>query len=195
MEEKRISINAFEKVMNDTYIPTETFIWNELEIVVKKTLTFKEMFEFVNDVVNTCFSEGENEHVPHVKEFMKRVCLVEKYTNLTLPKSTEKSYNLLYRTDVVEKILEHIDCVQYHEICNAIDEKINSTLKANIDAINRQIDQIFSSFNTLQEQMDAIFGNISQEDVTSLMKTLAENGGFDEKKIVDAYLDNKGAKQ
>ena len=33
---KKISVNAFEKAMKDTYTPTETFDWNGIEVTALK---------------------------------------------------------------------------------------------------------------------------------------------------------------
>ena len=99
---KKISVNAFQKVMKETYSPTYTFDWNGIEVTVNKTLSLKDMLEFVDDVVKSCFTEETNRYLPEVKDFVIRVCILEKYANFTMPQNVENQYELVYCTDAVQ---------------------------------------------------------------------------------------------
>lgn len=183
---KKISVNAFERAMHDNYTPTETFLWNDIEITVKKTLSFKEMFAFVDKVVNCCFANDTNSYMPEVEDFMKRVCVLEKYANFTMPSNLEAQYALVYQTDAVERVLEHVNYIQYEEICFAATTKISNLAQANIEAINTQMNKLYSAFEGLQTQFTDLFGDINSTDIRNMTNAII-NGELDEEKLVKAY--------
>lgn len=185
---KKISVNAFEKVMNETYnTPTESFDWNGIEVTVKKTLSLKEMLEFVDGVVKSCFTEDTNTYMPEIRNFATNVCVLEKYANLTMPRSVAKQYELIYQTNIVDEILAYINQKQFDEIRVAITKKIDHIAQANIEAVTKQMNELYSSFDNLQTQFAALFDGISGEDIQAMTTALMSNS-LDEEKIVKAYI-------
>lgn len=185
---KRISVNAFEKVMKETYIPTEVFDWNGIEVTVKKTLSLKEMLEFVDSVVKSCFTKDTDTYMPEIKEFATKVCILEKFANFTMPNNAESQYALVYHTDAVSRVLEHINVGQFNEICDAIDKKTNNIAQANIEAVNRQMNELYNAFDNLQNEIASMFNGVSNDDIRAVAGAVA-NGGIDNEKLVAAYLD------
>lgn len=183
---KRISVNAFEKVMKDIYIPTEVFDWNGIEVTVKNTLSFKEMLEFVDSVVKSCFMKDTNAYTPEIKDFVTKVCILEKYANFTMPKSVEAQYSLVYQTDAVARVLNYVNPQQLNEICDAITKKIDNLAQANIEAVNKQMNELYNAFDNLQSQLASLFDGVNNGDILALTSALA-NGTFDEEKLVKAY--------
>lgn len=183
---KRISVNAFERAMSNNYTPTETLMWNDIEITIKKTLSLKEMLTFVDRVVKSCFANDSNSYMPEVEDFMRRVCVLEKYANFTMPSNLENQYALVYQTDAFDRVLEHINYEQYDEICFAITDKIRNLAQANIEALHTQINKLYNAFDGLQTQFADLFGNISSEDIRSVTNAIVK-GGVDEEKLVEAY--------
>lgn len=191
---KKVSVNEFEKSIMDSYIPSESVTWNGIEINIKKTLSLKEVMTFVGGVTNSCFTTEENIYTPEVKDFAIKYCIIEMYTNITLPANTEKKYDLIYRSDIIPTVLKHINNEQYCEIIRAIDSKIGSIVQANTEAIRKQLNEMHTaleSLNSLQEKASNMFSGISSEDITNLIKTVTTLGGdgkLDENKLVQAYL-------
>jgi hypothetical protein len=182
---KKISITTLEKTMAD-YVPTTTFEWRGIEITVNKTLSLEDMMLFVNNVTSLCFRESDGEYLPEIKDCVIKSCIVELYTNLTLPSNISRKYDLLYRTDVINAIVEHINQVQFREIIDAIDCKIDNVAQANIEVTNRQITELYTTFNSLQERIEGIFSGVTQEDLVNLVSAMG-NGAIDEEKLVQAY--------
>lgn len=185
---KRISINALEKVMKETYDNTHMLDWHGLEVTIKKTLSLKEMLEFVNSVVNSCFSNDEiSVYNPEVKDFAIKISILQKYTNFTLPKNSETKYELLYKTDVIPCVLKCINAEQFFEICTSIDKKIENVAQANIEAVNKQMVELMSAFENLQTQMGELFDGVENSDMPALLKALS-GGTLDEDKFVQAFI-------
>lgn len=183
---ERISVNAFENVMKETYEPTEKFNWNGIEVTVKKNLSLNEMLEFVNIVVSTCFSNESNSYMPEVRDFATRICILDKYANFTMPKNIKTQYELVYCTDAVEQVLQHVNSNQFNEIELSISKKIDNMSQANIEAVNKQMNELFNEFNNLQNSLASLFDGIENIDIRAFAGAIS-NGGIDEEKLVKAY--------
>lgn len=191
---KKISVNAFEKAMKDTYIPSEVFEWNGIEVTVKKNLSLKEMMEFVDNTARSCFAADTNTYLPEVKDFIIKTCVLEKYANFTMPNNVELQYALVYQTDIAENVLLHINQAQYAEICAAIDKKIENIVQINVEDITKQINEIHSMFDNLGSQIENLFKGIDNNDMRAIAGALA-NGGLNEEKLIEAYTKLNGEKR
>lgn len=184
---KKISINAFEKVMKETE-NTAVFDWHGIEITITKVLPLKEMLSFVDYVVNACIGD-DGSYYPEVRDFAFNVAVLEKYANFTTPKNVEFAYDLIYRTDAVLCVLAHIDEWQIEEIHSAIERKIDYKLRANTDALHAQMEELYSVLADITGKMEDTFLGVNPEDFGKLAKAI-EGGEIDEKKIADAWIEN-----
>ena len=187
---KRITINAFEKVMKENYQPIVEVEWNGLTIEIKRTLSFAEMMGFISGVVAACYNAETGMYTPDVKSFAIKIMVLENYANFTMPSNPEKMYELTYCTDALDAVMPYINQVQFREICDSIDERLDYITSASIEAANKQIAEMFSSMDGIQEQLSSLFGKVSDEDIKSLVGVLV-NGKFDEEEIVKAVLNEK----
>ena len=184
---KKISINAFDKIVKETYTPTTTVEWRGQEIIVKRNLSFKEMMEFVDSVTKTCFTISTNTYMPEVKDFAVKSNILEKYANFTLPNNIEHRYELIYSSDAIETVLNYVSHQQFNEIMASIDAKINNLAQSNIEAMNKQMNELYTAFANLQSQMEGMFAGVNPDNFNALIGAFG-NGGLDEEKLVDAYL-------
>lgn len=184
---KKITVNAFERVMKETYTPTETFDWNGVEVIVKKTLSLKEMLEFVDTVVKSCFTDTEGVYIPEVKDFILKACVLEKYANFTMPRNLETQYDLIYHTDALERVLGYVNVQQFNEICCAINAKIEHQAQANVEAAHKQMNALFDAFDSLQTQLGGVFAGVGENDVRAVVDALSQ-GALDEEKLARAYI-------
>lgn len=188
---KRISITAFEKIMDATRTQTKLVPWHDIEIEIKYSLTLKDVFNFVNTVTESCFTEDTNKYIPEVKDFVIKCCILELYANFTLPSHLERKYELVYGTDAVDTVVQHINNTQLREIIESINDKVDNIAQANVEAINRQMNELYAAFNNLQEQFMNIFSGIESDDFANLIKA-ASSGAIDEEKLVRAYVNYQG---
>ncbi len=184
---KKISVNAFENAMKDTYTPTETFDWNGIEVTVKKNLSLKEMLEFVDSVVKSCFTKDTNAYMPEIKDFATKVCILEKYANFTMPRNVETQYTLIYQTDAVERVLGYVNPQQFNEICVAIAKKVENLAQANIEAVTKQMNELYASLDNMQTQFSKVFDGIDEGSISEIINAFG-NGVIDEEKLAKAVL-------
>lgn len=191
---KKVSVNAFEAAVTNSYEPLKVIEWNGIEIVIKKTISLKEMLEFVDGVTKSCFNEDTNAYRPEAKDFAIKIYVLEKYANFTLPKNIEMKYDLIYQSDIVSCVISHINVEQYNEIVSAINNKVDNLAQANVEAINSQMNELYNSFNNLQEKIGEIFSGVNPEDVKEIMGYLSDGRAFDSDKIVEVYNQVAGYK-
>lgn len=187
---KKISINAWEQVMKNTYTHAYAVDWNGVEVTIINTLSMKEMLAFVDNVVRSCFTQDTITYIPEVKDFAIKSNLVEMYTNVSLPSNLSTRYDLIYRTDLVEVILKNINIAQYSEMFSAIEDKIANIAQANIEATHRQMNELYAAFDNMQKQIAEMFAGIGADDMTKLMSAIT-NSALDERKLVEAYAEHQ----
>lgn len=184
---KKISINALERVMKDNYEPTISIEWCGLEITIKKTLSLTEVIKFVEDVAETCFAEGTNDYIPEVIDFAIKSNVLEMYTNLSLPKSNDARYALIYQTDVFDEIIKYINTVQFDEMRDSINEKLKYRSSNLLAKFNEQINDVLGSVEELGNNISNIFEGIDKETIANIAQALA-NGNFDEQKFIESDM-------
>ena len=121
--EKRISISVMDKIIKEHFENTTTEQWYGIEVQIKKTLSFTEMMEFVNDVVLSCFQE-DGGFVPEVMDFAIRSNILSKYANFSLPDKLEHRYEIIYMTDIIDLVCSRINGAQLNEIVAYINRKV-----------------------------------------------------------------------
>ena len=177
--EKRISISVMDKIIKEHFENTTTEQWYSIEVQIKKTLSFTEMMEFVNDVVLSCFQE-DGGFVPEVMDFAIRSNILSKYANFSLPDKLEHRYEIIYKTDIIDLVCSRINGAQLNEIVASINRKVEFLCNSNALMIKRQVNDLISAFNDLQAR--------TSDDIAKLANVLS-SGELDEGKIVEAYLD------
>lgn len=187
---KKISINAFDKVKSEYYTPIKVVEWRGIEVTIKPTLSLVNMIEFVSQVSKGCFDINNATFMPELKDFAIKTCILEKYTNFTLPINVEHQYELLYCTDVVDMVLQHINIQQFEEMIAAIDDKVMHMAQANIESIHSQMTELYSAFDGLQKNFENLFAGINPDDLTGILKSL-NNEQFTDEGIVKAYMQQK----
>ena len=184
-------IIKFDDILNNIN-NTETIEWNGYTISIKRTLSLREVMEFVDNVVDTCFSSDEGIYTPEVLDFAIRYNVLVKYAGIELPDDAFKGYDICCQTDLYDEILRHIDYNQFISMEDAIDKNIEYRTNENVAAATRQMNEAYSAFKGLEDKLLELFGNIDKDSISKLVSALSENGfGFDEEKLVKAVIDNK----
>ncbi len=166
---------------------------NGVELEINPYLPFYEMMEMVGDVVGSCF-HGDGDYYPELMDFAFRTNVLLRYTNLLLPDDLEKKYNMVYGTDFVEFVLEHVHQNQLKAIIKAINKKIEYLCSANMNALRSEAARLLESIDRLNDQATEVFTGISADDLKRLIGVVNEYGRFDEEKVVKA-LTEKGKEE
>ena len=177
----RIDASTLVEVVNKIEEQTTEFEWNDMSVVVNRTLPMETMLEFVDYVVKTCFSD-DGEYLPEVKDFAIKSCLLEMYANFDLPTDLPTRYAVIYNSDIVDAVLNRIEGRQFGEIINAIEQKIANLAQANVQMVYAQMNRINDEFENLQNNIAALFTGVEQDDIKKLVNAIS-NGNIDEVRL------------
>ena len=192
MSENKISIEEFKKVVAEDFEHVVDVDWRGLTLHIKKCLSLEEMMTFVSDVVSSCFAENTNEYLPEIKDFSTRCCILENYAGFILPKSLGEKYEMVYNSDIVSFVVQYVEHMQFNAMLAAIDHKIEHQAQNNIEALNKQMNEVVAGLSALEKNLSSIFGGVDNETITKIAGAIAD-GSFDESKLVKAFTENAGS--
>jgi len=188
-KESRISINKLESVLKENVVVVPMRGNEDVNITIRRTLPLKDMMQFVKDVVSSCVDAETATYIPEIKEFAIRSGILTMYANFNLPSNAEKQYELLYCTDVLCQVMEHINQKQLHEIEVAIDAHIDHEVKMIETVLAAKTNEMMMRIEAMVEQFETAFGGISSDDFNGVVKKLSEMGTMTEASIAKAVLD------
>lgn len=189
-EQKIIAAEKMMEIMNDRFLSEETIDYYGEELVVKNTIPFEIFCIIVRKVSDICFNKDTGEYMPENLDYAVRLCVIDSYTNVDLPESTEEKYQLIYRTDIWETVMPYINREQFNSLVSAIRNAIDVRNEANRALFDRDINLVLEQINSLGEQVNGMFANITEDDMKALVNAIG-NGGIDEGKIVKAVVEEQ----
>lgn len=184
--EKRVSIGKVDTIMKENFDNVSTEQWHDTEVKIKRSISFTEMMEFVNDVVMSCFQD-EGGFVPEVLDFAIKSNILTRYANFSVPDNLEHRYEIIYQTDAVDFVCRNINMGQLNEIVASINRKIDYLCNSNMASINRKMTELVNAMENLQTQTMEVFGGVSADDISKIANAVA-SGELSGDKIVEAYL-------
>lgn len=192
-KEKRVSVNALEKIAKEQFPESVTEQWFDIEVTIKRSLPLKEMLQFVQEVVDACFTT-DGTFVPEIMDFATKSGILTHYANFTLPDNLEKQYWLIYSTGAVDMVCQHINMVQLQEMIGGINRKIDHMCDTDIVATKAKLNDLYEAFVKMGTEVSDLFSGVNAEELQKMVGTL---GGteLNEEKIVSAYIEHmkKGA--
>lgn len=174
---KKITVKALEAATKETFSPIETFEWNGMEVVVKRTLSLGEVLGVVDGVVDVCFNPETGIYRPELKECAMRMMVLENYANFTMPSNPEKQYELVNNSGAFEAVYPHINQMQFQNMCMAIDEKISYRISRFINSMRQQQTGLKAELEGLLTQVTEFLENVDEDDLRKIGKLL---GGEDQ---------------
>ncbi len=164
--------------------------WNGIEINIHPVLTLEETLVLVHEVVNSCFDGKTGEYLPEVRDFALRCSVLEKYADIDLPDDISEKHDLACRTDLYSFVIGKIDREQFGETIAAIDKKIDNLAQSKVTAVESKLRELTENINSVSEAFSQLFDGIDKETISSIANAFA-SGGFDESKLVDAFIEKQ----
>lgn len=186
-KEKKVSINKLESTMRDNKV-TVAFTEDE-DITINTVLSFKQVVQFVDDVVSSVVDSETGSYLPEVFGLAFRRAVLTYFANFNMPDSVEKMYDLLYNTRAYNLVVSEIDDCYLNDIKNAIDKKISFELELIKSNAARDTRELINTLKSVTDEMHGVFGDLPQENITALVNSLSAVGQLDEAKLAKAVLD------
>lgn len=183
-----ISIEESKKIVDGLESNEVTVNWHGAKLCIKKTLPVKDMLEVVQNVVRGSFADDDLNYMPELTDFVLLREVMSKYTNVDLPEDTEELYELLYRTDLMDVVLDNINGRQFTKIYNAINAKLKYMSETNIERFAKQMEEAINKVTDLVSAFSSIMDDVSPDDVSNLLAAVSKIGELDEAELVDAVI-------
>ena len=100
---------------------------NAVQIQVKSRISLVERMSMVSDIVNMVFiknGDGKYTYHPALRRFAYDYAIVNYFTSIDLPKTTEKSWEFLRKTNIASEIVRALNCDTISEILTEANEAI-----------------------------------------------------------------------
>ena len=161
-----------------------TVDWHGKEIYVRSTIGLDEMLEFVDAVVDACMDEAGT-YFPQFRDCMFRLYTIMYYTNIAPSGDLKDQYDFVYGSDLFDTVVYNIDAGQLNDIKSAINARINYAVNVNIRKFNDGIKQLVG----MAEGINSAFGDVSKEEMASVLKALSQIKNVDEGKLAQAVVE------
>ena len=186
----KISITALENAIKpELKNRLKTIEWNGLEIEVKTMISLKDMLTIVDSIVDNCFDDETGEYIPEIYDFALRDSMITVLTNITMPSSTEKQYEICYST-LFNAVLDVIGNDSYYHLIDVSEKKIDYINEINISSAKKDLQELVDAFEGIQIQLGGMFDGIGSDDLKNILAAVSKNG-LDENKLMQAYLNSK----
>ena len=189
---QNLSAEILSEFVQSNYENEKTIQWNGHDIVVKRFIPLRQVMELVDNVASACFAESDGQYLPEVKDFIKNVELISKYTNIVLPSAVEESYELICKSGIIDVITKEIDQRQLEDIEAAISEKVTFLSQSKVNYLSKTVNDVVSNVGNLVQQFETVFGGITADDFKKIMSSVS-NTKLDERKMMHAYFEEKRA--
>jgi len=181
---------------------------NEFEFSVTPRLNLADTVSFVNSIVSELYDSEEELIAYELKDYAIRINTLIYYTDIQLPESLSNKYELVYGTDIVDKIIKdrEFNSDVYTQLVNSIDPKIaciNEKMqnqfklgtKEYIDQVTEELKTVVDTFTNFSNTFGDIFNNMSKDELKSLVPKLSAMENFSESNVVKAILAEKKKKK
>ena len=185
--EKKVSIRTIDDAIKASFQNETVGQWHGVDVNVRRCLPLRDMLEFVNDTVATCFDDVGEYH-PELFDFAIRNNIVLRYSNFSLPESVGHRYDILCQSDIVEFLCNGmIDVRQLDAIIDAARRKIENVLDLKKAVIVERLDAATSAIEALRKKAEQVFSGVNPGDIEKLSKAIT-SGALDSDKVVSSYL-------
>lgn len=162
---------------------------------IKSTISFDEFYTIIDNVVNSCFIDGE--YSSSYYELTLRVALIKAFApNYEIPTATADNYNDVWETITSKEANEILVTIRqnsiYPYIEEAIENKVDYRIKLITSSPMSMSDIALSNlFDTLTEKVKNIDTSmLTKENMDTVINAVnaTQNGSFTES-LVDTLLD------
>ena len=188
-KESRVTITAKDIEENKKEVTLDVSGIGELTVEIRYTLNLHDMLQLVEDVVSSVVDGEANTYIPEIREFALQAGVIKAYTNIKLPQSADKQYDIISRTDLFKKVVQHIDFNQLGEVRNAVFDRIEHEVAMIESVLSSKVNEMVTEFAAILSNLDTVFDGVKNTDVNNFVKQLSQIGSMTEESIAKAVMD------
>lgn len=194
---KQISINQIDKIIasqTDTYpkdnkrvISYDVGNGETVDIEVTPLLSIEDMSSMVHAVVGALFDNDT--YTPAMYELVHSKAILVYYTNLKSDMNNDKLNQIVYCTDIVNKVVQVVNISQFEDINYAICKAIEFRKQEILSTQNRLLEENYNQLVALTNTMSTFGEKMKGVDMNELMDNFKKLANTSEKERVNNVLE------
>ncbi len=191
----KIKVGELEE-LNKQVVEVVTLGHKGLQLEVKKYLPVLEKIELTSSVAKGCINREDGLFIVNhgAKEIAYKLSIIEKYSNLTLPKDEIEGFDLISRSGILDIVLENIPEKELSTLHELLDNKITEE-RDKYNQENRLETIIKKGVDGLLYTIDNFIGDGTATDLIESVKTSLNGIEPDKLEFVKQFIAaNSGVK-
>lgn len=161
---------------------------------VKYTLDFENAIRFVDDVVDICVDEETGEYKPELLDYMVKLSAIKYYSDYEMPSDVRESYDLIYKTDISEKVIQNINTEQFNNLVNAARSKIEFKANYIINTVANKVAELIKKFDDLFEEGNKFMSGLNEDDISGILNFTKNIKEINEDQLAVKMYENMSSK-
>lgn len=167
---KKVTFNTLYSDMQKDEINAIQFM--EHEITVKRTLTLKEMIEFVSSVVHSCYDMDDGSYSPEIFEMAFMIYTLVHYAGMEVPKDINKAYMVVVGTDLFDLVCKYVNHAQLGMIKNAAEKRLEFVREKFVSAAVSETNYLIEKVDSMIEESTNVFTSFGSKEFQDTLNAI-----------------------
>lgn len=172
-------VDAMRRVRKEAkHVKVYNLEGSEVSFIIKEHLSLEERASMVRDIAGMIFitdANGVERYCPYLKTFSLFYNMVAYFTNIALPKTSERAWEFCSQTPIIQDIFDVVDS----KYIRLIEQDANALVEFKKEQILHQskLDSFLQDFGNLVKEIQEKVGGLTEENAWAFVKKYMP--GFD----------------
>lgn len=193
----KVSMRALDKVLSRYGKPSDTKTIqfgiedDVVEIEVRTMLSLSEASDLVELVVGAAFTEDESGSMIYsdlMQQYAWNLAILTYFTNIKPDIGAERLYTIIYKTDLMGKVLGCIPSRQTSDLMSAIAKEVRHIGDMAVNTQSVRTSELMDKIDTVMSAVTVATNGLQGFDPDQLHEAVAKMSAMEEGKILDLLL-------
>lgn len=193
----KVSMRALDKVLSRYGKPSDTKTIqfgiedDVVEIEVRTMLSLSEASDLVELVVGAAFTEDESGSMIYsdlMQQYAWNLAILTYFTNIKPDIGAERLYTIIYKTDLMDKVLGCIPSRQTSNLMSAIAKEVRHIGDMAVNTQSVRTSELMDKIDTVMSAVTVATNGLQGFDPDQLHEAVAKMSAMEEGKILDLLL-------
>jgi hypothetical protein len=193
----KVSMRSLDRVLNryGKVSDTKTIQFgiedDVVEIEVRTMLSLSEARDLVDLVVGAAFTEDESGTMIYsdlMQQYAWNLAVLTYFTNIKPDLGAERLYTIIYKTDLLGKVLDCISARQTSDLLSAITREVRHIANMTVNTQSVRTGELMDKIDTMMSAVTVATNGLQGFDPDQLHEAVAKMADMEEGKILDLLL-------
>lgn len=193
----KVSMRSLDRVLNryGKVSDTKTIQFgiedDVVEIEVRTMLSLSEARDLVDLVVGAAFTEDESGTMIYsdlMQQYAWNLAVLTYFTNIKPDLGAERLYTIIYKTDLLGKVLDCISARQTSDLLSAITREVRHIANMTVNTQSVRTGELMDKIDTMMSAVTVATNGLQGFDPDQLHEAVAKMSAVEEGKILDLLL-------